>query len=124
MSRRVAAIIFSASALFALSFGGASAQNLFLNPLPVMSGVVTPLGFQQLSVSNTAVGFTPPAGATYCAFEVETNAVRWRDDGTNPTASVGFLQAPPDKWTYASSLTALKFIRASADATVDISCYK
>lgn len=83
----------------------------------------TPRGYVQVSVSSTAVGITPPANATWCAFRIETNAVRWRDDGTAPTATVGFPESVGDTFVYSGSLSAIKFIRQSADAALDGTCY-
>lgn len=86
---------------------------------------VTPLGVTPLAVSSSAVAPTIPTGATWCYFKIETAAVRWRDDGTNPTASVGWPQTIGETFTlYVGSLAAVKFIRQSADATVDLACYK
>lgn len=89
-----------------------------------LGNTATPLGYVQVTVSSSAVGITPPAGATWCVFAVETNAIRWRDDGTNPTAAVGFPQGAGDRWVYPGSLSAIKFIRQSADATLNGVCYK
>jgi len=91
---------------------------------PLANPQATPLGFQQVAVSSSAVGFTPPTGAKWCLFAVESNAVRWRDDGTNPTASVGFPADSGERIAYSGTLTAIKFIRQSADATLDVACFK
>jgi hypothetical protein len=49
-------------------------------------------GFQNLSVT-TAVALTVPSGATHALMTVDTGSgnIRFREDGTNPTASVGLL---------------------------------
>jgi hypothetical protein len=57
-----------------------------------------PKGYRQHTVSNTALGLADltgglPTGVTYAKIVVETNAVRWRDDGVLPTTTVGMLQA-------------------------------
>lgn len=57
-----------------------------------------PEGYRQHTVSSTAIGLADitggiPEGSTYAKIVVETNAVRWRDDGTDATASVGVLQS-------------------------------
>ena len=86
-------------------------------------GNLNPKGYQALAVSSTAVSLTIPAGARIAYLYVESNTVRWRDDGTNPTASVGTpLKADADL-LYDSDLTKLRFIRASADAVVHVSFY-
>lgn len=84
----------------------------------------TALGFQKLTVSSTAVALTVPTGATWCVVKVETDAVRWRDDGTNPVAATGMPQAVGDTFVYSGPLAALKFIRQTTDATLSVSYYK
>lgn len=95
----------------------------FVEQLPLV-----PLGFQQLSVSNTAVALTVPTGGnvTVAIIYVETAAIRWRDDGTSPTASVGMI-ALPDSILHLENLgnlAAIKFIRRDGtNATLNISYY-
>ena len=49
-----------------------------------------PVGFEQLAVSNTAVGFASiPANADKAVMTVEDGTLRYRDDGSNPTSTVG-----------------------------------
>lgn len=90
----------------------------------VIDGQRKPAGYQQLAVSSTAVAPTVPAGATAALITVETAAVRWRDDGTDPTASVGCPIASGDPpFMYTGDLSALKFIRQTVDAVVNINFY-
>lgn len=88
-------------------------------PAPIPTGTFTPV-----TVSSTAIGFTPPANSTWCILSIETNSVRWRDDGTNPTASIGVPMVAGEKILYTASLSAIKFIRQSADASLQGACYK
>lgn len=50
---------------------------------------------ETLAVSTTAVGLTIPATKTvsFVRIKVSTAAIRWRADGTAPTASVGWPEA-------------------------------
>ncbi len=48
-------------------------------------------GHQKLTVANSAVGLTVPSEVNYAIMSVETGAMRVRVDGTNPTATIGFL---------------------------------
>lgn len=87
---------------------------------------IKPKGFQQLTVSTTAVGLTVPAGATRAVCHVQSQPLRWRDDGTNPTSSVGVLTAAAVIFelhgTY--SMNAFKAIRSgSTDSVLEISYY-
>ena len=43
------------------------------------------LGYQQITSLSSATGLTVPQGATLALIVPETQNVRWRDDGTNPT---------------------------------------
>ena len=94
------------------------------NPLPVavLAYSGTPLGFSQIT-PTTAVTLSAPATSRYCYVMTETNSVRWRDDGTNPTASVGFL-LPVNTQMVVTNLSVFKIIQTAVSATVDVSCYK
>lgn len=82
-------------------------------------------GFQQLAVSTSAVALTVPSGATRALITLEpTNGVRWRDDGTNPTASVGMPLVGGATWECEAVLDAVRFIRSgAADATLNVAYY-
>lgn len=89
----------------------------------------TPLGYQQILAATLAApdALTVPTGATFAIIEPEGGAVRYRDDGTNPTGAIGMplgagqsLQA-----SGAAMLAALKFIEATGSAAIlNISYYK
>lgn len=49
-----------------------------------------PLGYQQITNLSAAVGLTVPPGTKLILIQPEGQAVRWRDDGTAPTATVGY----------------------------------
>jgi hypothetical protein len=49
--------------------------------------------------------------------------VRWRDDGTAPTASVGMPLAVGVPLQYDGDLTNIKFIETAASAKLNISYY-
>jgi hypothetical protein len=54
----------------------------------------------------------------------ETQAVRWRDDGTNPTATVGMPLAVGDTlFLDTSALAVVKFIEQTASAKLNVSYY-
>jgi len=84
-----------------------------------------PLGFVQVaSFSTLQSGLpSPPAGATMAIIAVEGNAIRWRDDGTNATASVGMPVAVGQTLSYTGTFSAFTFIPQTGSATVDISYY-
>jgi hypothetical protein len=86
-----------------------------------------PAGFQALTVGNTAVGLTVPTDARYAILRVITEDIRYRDDGTNPTGTVGML-AKVDEFielTSRQQLAAFKAIRdGGSNGGLEILYYK
>jgi hypothetical protein len=79
--------------------------------------------YQQMSVT-TVVGLTsPPTQSTYAIIIPETNGIRWRDDGTNPTASIGMPVAAGSTFVYDGDVSALKIVSQTGTATVNVSYY-
>lgn len=83
----------------------------------------TPLGYEQISALKAVVTLTVPTGATFALIQAQTQNVRWTDDGSNPTASVGMLLATGAPSQFSSSLSVLKFIQTTASAVLNISYY-
>lgn len=81
------------------------------------------LGYQQITSLSAAAGLTPPQGATMALVVAETQGVRWRDDGTNPTASVGMPIAAGSYLNYDGDLNRVKFIEQTASAKLNVSYY-
>lgn len=81
------------------------------------------LGYQQITSLSAAVGLTVPAGAKIALIRCQTQNVRWRDDGSNPTASVGMQMLPTDApFPYDGELSAIKFIEETGSAKLNV-CY-
>ncbi len=96
----------------------------------MIAGIYTlerkPKGFRTLAVSTTAVALpTIPSNATRAIINVATDAIRWRDDGTAPTASVGMPVAANASIELLSreSILAFKAIRVTTDASLNIAYY-
>lgn len=88
-----------------------------------------PLGYQQITSLSGATALTLPSsagkpggGAIMAIISAETQAVRWRDDGTNPTAAVGYPLAAGSELVYTGDLSTIKFIEQTASAKINI-CY-
>lgn len=81
------------------------------------------LGYQQITSLSAATALTVPTGATMALIVPETQAVRWRDDGTNPTASVGMPVAVGEALNYDGDLSRIRFIEQTASAKLNISYY-
>lgn len=97
----------------------------------VVDGARICAGYEQLAVSSTAVSpASVPAdtdqrpGATGVLISVETAAVRWRDDGVAPTATVGNPLPAGAFFFFTGDISKLKFIRQSSDATVNLNYYR
>lgn len=86
---------------------------------------MTPLGYQQLTLSGTASNLTVPAGATMAVMRVETANARWRDDGTAPTTSAGMPMDSTDTvpFEYWGTLAAIQFIAQSGSPVLNVSYY-
>lgn len=81
------------------------------------------IAFEALAVAGTPVGFTANtyAGAYIAVARVEGAQVRYRTDGTNPSASVGMVADPGDVIHVTSSrdIQAIEFVRVGSSATVN-----
>lgn len=80
------------------------------------------LGYQQI-LPSTSTGLTVPATATYAIIQAEGQAVRWRDDGTAPTAAIGMVIGVGGELSYDGNLNAIRFIEAAATAKLNVSYY-
>lgn len=89
----------------------------------IVSGGYTPLGFQQIALTSTAGGLTPPTGARLAVIDAEIQNVRYRDDGVNPTATVGMRILADTELRYSGNLTAIKFVVELAGAVINVSYY-
>lgn len=86
-------------------------------------GVLVPKGYQQVTSISSAAGLTVPTGAVIALIQPETQSVRWRDDGTNPTTSVGMVIAAGETLAYTGNLGAFKVIEVTGTAKLNVSYY-
>lgn len=96
------------------------------NPLVAQAAAyaLTSTGFQQVASFSTSTGFTPPAGSTVCFIQAEGNSVRFRTDGSAPTATIGQLLATGVLLQETANLAGIKFIPTTGNATLDVDCYR
>lgn len=95
-----------------------------------IKAVTTCFGYQQLTV-DSAKGLTIPTTApdglnakpVFALIVAEGAAVRWRDDGTSPTASIGMPLAVGVPLQYDGDLNKIKFIQQAATGIINISYY-
>lgn len=90
------------------------------------------MGYQQIVGAVAATALTIPtrdnngtsAIPTMAVIIVEGQAVRYRDDGTNPTAAVGMPISIGTAFFYDGDLRSIRFIQTAATATINVSYYK
>lgn len=84
-----------------------------------------PRGYQQLTGLDTVKQLTLPVGANWAMIRCTGGDIRWRDDGTNPTAAVGYPLAVGEELIYdaVTGLPALRFIQQSTAAEVSIAYF-
>ena len=88
-----------------------------------MPCVQYPLGYQQITSLSGSTPLTVPSGARVALIQPEVQAVRWRDGGAAPTASVGMPLAASDKLFYDGDLASVRFIQQTAGAILNVSYY-
>jgi hypothetical protein len=107
----------------------------------VVTGYRQPIGYQQIltaglvaatkltipskTVNNPTNGTTTQLQSPgYAVIQNSgTSAVRWRDDGTAPTASLGMLIQPGGELDYVGDLNNIQFIEVAAGAQLEVSLY-
>ena len=88
-----------------------------------------PLGYCQLTSLGSAVLISTcsggiPSGATMVVMSIEGTAIRYRDDGTAPTASIGMPVGVGQALQYSGTLSKLQIIQQSASATANFLFYR
>lgn len=79
------------------------------------------LGYVQITSLSAATALTIPAGTVLVLVTPETQGVRWRADGTNPTATVGYPLAVGVEARFTlKQLPTLKFIEQTASAKINV----
>ena len=117
-------------ATLALLFAAKADAQTFGQPQTVATkpaGMVV-LGYCQLSVS-TAVKLSTcssgvPAGSVVAYIIPETAAVRYREDGTNPTTTVGVPVAVGQQLIYSGNLNVVTFVAQSGTSTLNVAFYR
>lgn len=96
-----------------------------------LKAITTRLGYQQITSLSSASFLTVPTTdvnglnqrPTIALITPESQAVRWRDDSTAPTTSVGMPLAVGVTLQYDGDLTMIRFIEQVAGAKLNISYY-
>jgi len=97
-----------------------------------VKAITSCLGYQQITGLSVAKGLTVPTRdpvsgmnvkANFALITPDTNGVRWRDDGTAPTSSVGMPLAAGVTLQYDGDLSKIQFIESTASAVLNVSYY-
>lgn len=85
---------------------------------------MTPKGYEQITSLSTAAALTVPAGARKAIVIAVDQDVRYRDDGTDPTADVGMYMPKAVAVTFDNEqINKLKFIETTTSAELNVVYY-
>lgn len=108
-----------------LTIHASDAQSVSSPCQNVSMGVVA---YESITVSSSSIGFTVATYGTsiYALATLETNPIRYRVDGTAPTASEGILVPTGSTFEVcgASEMRDFRMIRTGSDATVKVHFYR
>lgn len=91
----------------------------------IAGATLTPLGYgQDTTISSASALPTVPAATTVALIQAEGADIRWRDDATNPTASVGMLLAEGTAFWYRGTFSAFKAIQVSSGGVLNVAYYQ
>lgn len=84
-----------------------------------------PKGYQQLTDLTTAKVITAPRSANWAMVRCSGGDVRWRDDGTSPTAATGYplLEGEELEYDAVTGLDGLRFIAMNGNPEVSLTYY-
>jgi len=97
------------------------------NTVHTIPGNVLPMAgkAQQITGLSSVKTLTPPEGALFALVDTESQVVRWYDDGTTPTASLGRRLLPGyELEVTAGSLSTIKFIEEAPSAKLNVTYYR
>lgn len=96
------------------------------NTVGTIEGVVIPKGYQRIASFSTLQTLTVPDGTLFAMIQVETNDCYYRDDGTAPTAAIGFRLFASGTLKYTggpAGLKALQIIPVTGSAVLNVLYY-
>lgn len=84
---------------------------------------LTPQGYEQITDLSSVVALTPPGSAVYAMMQADGNPIRWRDDGVDPSATVGLRLPLNFSYWYTGSLAALRLVEEVSGAKLNVAYY-
>lgn len=100
-----------------LELQGDNLATAVLTGLPATPVV---MGFQQITGLAGVTSLVVPTGTLVAYIQVEGQNVRWRDDGVNPSVSVGNLIYAQETLVYGGNFSKLRLIEIAPTAVVNI----
>lgn len=98
-----------------------------------LKSITSNLGYQQITPMTSAVTLTLPtvipggnglsAKPRLAIIQCTGQNVRWTDDGTTPTSTLGMVLVVGDTLAYDGDMQKLKFIEAASAAVLNVSYY-
>ena len=96
-----------------------------------LKAITVCIGYQQITSLSSAQSLTVPLldktglnqKPAFALITPETQGVRWRDDGTAPTSTVGMPLAAGVTLQYDGDLNKIQFIEQTGSAKLNISYY-
>lgn len=96
-----------------------------------LKAITVCIGYQQITSLSSVQSLTVPTldktglnqKPTFALITPETQGVRWRDDGTAPTSTVGMPLAAGVTLQYDGDLNKIQFIEQTGSAKLNISYY-
>ena len=88
-----------------------------------LKSTTTCLGYQQITSLTSSTALTVPAGASMAVIVPEGQALRWRDDGVAPTATVGMPVYVGAVLNYDGDLKLIRFIQQASGGILNVSYY-
>lgn len=96
-----------------------------------LKAITSCIGYEQIVALSASIGLNAPATdanglscrPSFALISCEAAAVRWRDDGGVPTASVGMPLAAGVTLQYDGDIARIRFIQQSAGAKLNVSYY-
>jgi hypothetical protein len=89
----------------------------------ITEGTISPFEYVQLTSLGSAVG-VGSGGGRVALIQCLNQNVRWRDDGSDPTTSVGMRIHAGETIYYVGDLRKIKFIEEAAGAELNIALYE
>jgi hypothetical protein len=96
-----------------------------------LKAITSCIGYEQITSLSTATALNAPSTdanglacrPSFALISCEAAAVRWRDDGEAPTASVGMPLAAGVTLQYDGDISRIRFIQQTPGAKLNISYY-